>query len=66
MTFDSLQQSSIPINPVFLSMLFTTASTNTRIYRIVTFLQTSLRFIFQNLELFYGFNKLYSQLPDIV
>ena len=53
-------------NPVFLSMLFTTASINTRIYRIVTFLQTSLRFIFQNLELFYGFNKLYSQLPDIV
>lgn len=60
MTFDPLQQSGIPI------YAFTTALTNTRIYRIVTFLQTSLRFIFQNLELFYGFNKLYSQLPDIV
>ena len=59
MAFDPLYQ-SIHI------YLFTTASTNTRIYRIVMFLQTSLRFIFQNLELFYGFNKLYSQLPDIV
>ena len=57
MTFDPLQQSGIPIYAFYNRL---------NIYRIVTFLQTSLRFIFQNLELFYGFNKLYSQLPDIV
>ena len=60
MTFDPLQQSGIPIY-VFYNRL-----NKYTIYRIVTFLQTSLRFIFQNFELFYGFNKLYSQLPDIV
>ncbi len=60
MTFDPLQQSSIPI------YAFYNRLNKYTIYRIVTFLQTSLRFIFQNLELFYGFNKLYSQLPDIV
>ena len=60
MTFDPLQQSSIHIYAFYKRLNKHT------IYRIVTFLQTSLRFIFQNLELFYGFNKLYSQLPDIV
>ena len=60
MTLDPLQQSGIPIY-AFYNLL-----NKYTIYRIVTFLQTSLRFIFQNLELFYGFNKLYSQLPDIV
>ena len=60
MTFDPLQQSGIPI------YAFYNRLNKYAIYRIVTFLQTSLRFIFQNLELFYGFNKLYSQLPDIV
>ena len=60
MTFDSLQQSGIPI------YAFYNRLNKYTIYQIVTFLQTSLRFIFQNLELFYGFNKLYSQLPGIV
>ena len=60
MTFDPLQQSGIPIYAFYNRLNKYTDLPNR--YD----LQTSLRFIFQNLELFYGFNKLYSQLPGIV
>ena len=60
MTFDPLQQSSIPIYAFYNRLNKYTDLPN----RYVP--SDFLKIIFQNLELFYGFNKLYSQLPDIV